>query len=195
MDDFLVLFDKCLILEKYGSNEEAKLKNITTLSSLISSNLYQKIKNKYSELCTVKNFLINKNILKNKDLDDRGDLLILNTRNISKRGSEDYNPPYGWIGIGLNVSGKYNENKDDENGKWLLENKESEWANVYLESEQKKKNRNINKLDDIKNYFSNIFSIEKILLDNFGGFLFAFFDSSLLLIYLFIINFYFYLFI
>ena len=43
-----------------------------------------------------------------------------------KRGSEIYYPPYGWIGIGLKVKGKY------ENDNWLDDISESsKWAIAY----------------------------------------------------------------
>ena len=35
--------------------------------------------------------------------DNRGNFLIPNSRNNIFRGKELYDPPYGWIGIGLNV--------------------------------------------------------------------------------------------
>ena len=44
------------------------------------------------------------------------------------RGTEVYEPPYGWIGIGLNVEGKYDNGNDD----WLNNNSNlSEWAIAY----------------------------------------------------------------
>jgi hypothetical protein len=43
-----------------------------------------------------------------------------------KRGGRRYYPPYGWIGIGLKVNDKY------ENNIWIgKENKEGEWAVAY----------------------------------------------------------------
>ena len=45
-----------------------------------------------------------------------------------KRGGFVYNPPSGWKGIGLNVSGKY----DDGNNDWLANNgNKNEWALAY----------------------------------------------------------------
>ena len=44
------------------------------------------------------------------------------------RGTEIYNPPYGWYGIGLNVNGKY----DNGNNSWLnIVDNSSKWANCY----------------------------------------------------------------
>ena len=70
------------------------------------------------------------NILKNKKyndyLDCTGNTICPNSSYNLMRGSEKYNPPYGWFGIGLNVMGKY------ENNDWL-ENKtdSSKWAIAY----------------------------------------------------------------
>ena len=45
-----------------------------------------------------------------------------------KRGNKQYNPPLGWIGIGLNVLGKY----DDEDNTWIgMSNVEGEWCVAY----------------------------------------------------------------
>ena len=45
-----------------------------------------------------------------------------------KRGGFDYIPPHGWIGIGLNVLGKYDRGNDD----WLTDNYSDDgWAVAY----------------------------------------------------------------
>ena len=44
----------------------------------------------------------------------------------NKRGSEVYNPPYGWLGIGLNVIDKY----DNRDNSWLKKDNNS-WAIAY----------------------------------------------------------------
>ena len=91
-----------------------------------------------------------------KDLSSGGDFLIPNIRNFTKRGNEDYYPPYGWIGIGLEVLGKYTENEDDVNGFWLKKiNKESKWANAYLGFYQEK-NNNTNIKINIKDYLHEL---------------------------------------
>ena len=93
-----------------------------------------------------------------KDLSSGGDFLIPNIRNFTKRGNEDYYPPYGWIGIGLEVLGKYKENEDDINGFWLTKiNKESKWANAYFGFYQKKDNNtNIKISNNIKDYLHEL---------------------------------------
>ena len=64
--------------------------------------------------------------------DYKGNCLNPNLSNNINRGTEIYDPPYGWKAIGLNVEGKYNNND------WL-ENKSnsSEWAIAYHGISQK----------------------------------------------------------
>jgi len=66
-------------------------------------------------------------ILNNKNyLDFRGNTICPNSSNNLFRGTEKYYPPYGWIGIGLKVLDKY------ENNNWLKDNtKSSKWAIAY----------------------------------------------------------------
>ena len=100
-----------------------------------------------------------------KEFDSRGDLIIPNTSNVLKRGTEDYNPPYGWIGIGLNISGKYNENEDDKDGKWIFEKKDSKWANAYLgfNQENNSNNKIIIKSFAIKDYLHDLVTKNEML--------------------------------
>ena len=63
-----------------------------------------------------------------KFFDYRGNILNPNSSYILMRGTEKYDPPYGWIGIGLNVLDEY----DNGNNDWLMNNtKSSEWAIAY----------------------------------------------------------------
>ena len=65
-------------------------------------------------------------IPKNK-LDTRYNFITPNLSLNNKRGTEKYIPPYGWLGIGLNVIDKYEKNND-----WLNKNdSSSKWANCY----------------------------------------------------------------
>ena len=59
-------------------------------------------------------------------LDYRGNTLNPNSSFNIVRGTEIYDPPYGYIGIGLNVLGKYDNGNDD----WLNNNC-NEWAIAY----------------------------------------------------------------
>ena len=59
-------------------------------------------------------------------LDYKYNFIIPNLSLNNKRGSEKYNPPYGWIGIGLNVNKIYNNNDNS----WLQKDNDS-WAIAY----------------------------------------------------------------
>ena len=63
--------------------------------------------------------------LKNKYFDFKGNTINPNSSYNIERGTEKYDPPYGWFGIGLNVINKYESNKDwlenkTNNGKWAI---------------------------------------------------------------------------
>ena len=83
---------------------------------------------KFYEIKLLKNnLLIEKYKIDQKYFDNRGNFLVPNSRNNIFRGKELYDPPYGWIGIGLKVLGKY---KDGNN--WLEDiSNNSEWAIAY----------------------------------------------------------------
>lgn len=85
---------------------------------------------KFNELKTLKKELLIKNYnIDIKYFDNRGNFLNQIPRNNLFRGKEKYEPPQNdWMGLGLNVLGKYDEGNDD----WLedISNK-SEWAIAY----------------------------------------------------------------
>ena len=82
------------------------------------------ILNKIKDIGKLKSFIKDKIGIENFDY--KGNSLNFNSSQNIKRGTEKYHPPYGWIGIGLKVIGKYNE--DD----WLkINNKSSKWAIAY----------------------------------------------------------------
>ena len=163
--EFLKIIDRFFHPEKFSLNSKDK-SNIINFSREILDfqNILLKLENQFNKLVSIKNYFIKYCKFKNL-FDSRGDLLIPNTTNILKRGSEDYNPPYGWLGIGLNISGKYNENKEDEDGKWLLEKKHSKWANAYLGFNQEKnsKNKIILKTFTIKDYLYDLVTKNEML--------------------------------
>ena len=139
--EFFRIFDYVFNMEKYSlNNNDKKIINFPNEIQNIQ-NILLKLENKFKELISIKNFMI-ENCNFKKEFDSRGDLIIPNTSNVLKRGTEDYNPPYGWIGIGLNISGKYNENEDDKDGKWIFEKKDSKWANAYLGFNQENNSNN-----------------------------------------------------
>ena len=82
---------------------------------------------KLNELKSIKyNFILKEFNIGENDLDNRGNFLYPNTRRSKYRGKEVYFPPYGWIGIGLKVLEKY------ENDNWLEDiSQDSEWAVAY----------------------------------------------------------------
>ena len=69
----------------------------------------------FCNLCDIRNYI-----------DYRGNFIIPNKNLNNKRGTEIYVPPYGWIGIGLKVTRKY------ENDDWLnIIDESSKWAIAY----------------------------------------------------------------
>ena len=72
------------------------------------------------------NLLCNECKIEKKYFDCKGNFVNPNLSCNLIRGSEIYDPPYGWIGIGLNVERKY------DNNDWLTNNTNlSEWAIAY----------------------------------------------------------------
>jgi hypothetical protein len=163
--EFLKIIDLFFHPEKFSLNSKDK-SNIINFSREILDfqNILLKLENQFNKLVSIKNYFIKYCKFKNL-FDSRGDLLIPNTTNILKRGSEDYNPPYGWIGIGLNISGKYNENEDDKDGKWIFEKKDSKWANAYLgfNQENNSNNKIIIKPFAIKDYLHDLVTKNEML--------------------------------
>ena len=162
--EFFRIFDYVFNMEKYSlNNNDKKIINFPNEIQNIQ-NILLKLENKFKELISIKNFMI-ENCNFKKEFDSRGDLIIPNTSNVLKRGTEDYNPPYGWIGIGLNISGKYNENEDDKDGKWIFEKKDSKWANAYLgfNQENNSNNKIILKTFTIKDYLYDLVTKNEML--------------------------------
>ena len=103
---------------------------------------------KFSELNSIKmNLLIAKYGINEKCFDNRGNFLNPNSRKIIFRGNELYEPPYGWMGLGLNVFGIY----EDDN--WLKDiSNKSEWAIAYRGIVSK----DVNEMKDyLKNFIEN----------------------------------------
>jgi hypothetical protein len=83
----------------------------------------------------------------NASLDYRGNFIIPNKNLNVKRGTEKYDPPYGWIGFGLKVINKY------DNNEWLDDTTESsKWAIAYHGLGRMSSN------DEIKQILKNIIS-------------------------------------
>ena len=126
--DFLLDFEE----EAYKGNNKKNIKNYKKKLEIDFNFIKEQIKPLCIKLFYLKNFFINEWDISYKKLDSRGDFIIPNKNNNIKRGAKIYYPPYGWIGIGLNVSGKYLNNKSDEDGEWLFKTKDSDWANAYI---------------------------------------------------------------
>ena len=64
----------------------------------------------------------------------------------NRRGTEKYYPPYGWLGIGLNVNNKY----DKKDNSWLnINDNSSKWANGYYFFKNLNSDEIINQLNNI----------------------------------------------
>ena len=133
-------FDESLLDQfKEEINEEKSMlllskddkKNV--LNSLIKSNEY--IQN-YSDIKEINKIAEIINFLNNKcgvyNIEYLGNKITFNSSLKSKRGNEKYYPPHDWIGIGINVTGKYKEDKEDKEDIWLNDSsKSAKWAIAY----------------------------------------------------------------
>jgi len=162
--EFIRITDLFFHLEKYSLN--SKKPEIINFASEINDfqNILKKLENEFKELASIKNYFLDYCKFKNL-FDSRGDLLIPNTTKILKRGSEDYNPPYGWIGVGLYVSRKYEGNEEDKNGNWLFYKIGSKWANAYLgfNQENSSNNKIIIKPENINKYLHDLVTKDEML--------------------------------
>jgi hypothetical protein len=113
------------IIQNSRINEFIKSSNFEDIS--LDNIKFQPISSKFYELKSLKNELLIKEYHFKKNLfDNSGNFLNPNSRQNIFRGKERYDPPYNWIGIGLNVIGKY------EDDKWLNDiSDKSEWAIAY----------------------------------------------------------------
>lgn len=99
---YLLIYDKKIIgVEEFLRNNNLKVISCNLLNNVIlSPNIFE------TEFCKDQNEWTKKNLM---------------------RGGKEYNPPYGWYGIGLRVSKKYGRSL-----KWLgNENEYGEWAVAY----------------------------------------------------------------
>ena len=99
--------------EKFSSMSLQKIKKIFLN---VNKKIYE-----YKKIYENLSLLIDK-----KYLDYKGNTICPNSSNNLFRGTEKYNPPYGWIGIGLKVLNIYEDNN------WLEDKtKYSKWAIAY----------------------------------------------------------------
>ena len=122
----------CLAIEKENlfflyndkANNFVKSKDFNKLSFIKLKN-DNKILNKFCELKKLIELFLNKQCDISMDyFDYRGNFLTPNNSCNLKIGKLKYDPPYGWIGIGLKVFGEY------YNDDWLI-NISNNWAVAY----------------------------------------------------------------
>ena len=111
--------------KKYFVNCFIKTNKFSSISLEKIKNLFQ---NEYEKIYEYKKIYENIGSLINKEyLDCRGNTISPNSSNNLFRGTKEYYPPYGWIGIGLKVLDLYGEKN------WLEDtSKYSKWAIAYL---------------------------------------------------------------
>ena len=152
------IYNKITKKLSFQKNYLLLLKNFS-IDNIIKSEHFEKLTlkhineypifSKFYEIKLLKNnLLIEKYKIDQKYFDNRGNFLVPNSRNNIFRGKELYDPPYGWIGIGLKVLGKY---KDGNN--WLEDiSNNSEWAIAYRGIGYNKDNKS-GKIFNILKYF------------------------------------------
>ena len=91
-------------------------------------------------------------------LDYRYNFIIPNLSLNNKRGSEIYNPPYGWLGIGLKVINEY----DKGDNSWLNKNNDL-WAIAYYGFGKK-----IDKKEELKSMLKDIIVKNKLLIEQYN---------------------------
>jgi hypothetical protein len=150
---------KCLSKRISLHNNNLILLNNFPIDNFIKSECFENLSldqinkysffSKFSEIKMLKNnLLIEKYKISQDYFDNRGNFLIPNSRNIKFRGKELYDPPYGWIGIGLNVLGKY-----EKDNNWLEDiSDKSDWAIAYRSIGSNKSNNSGKKINYLK-YF------------------------------------------
>ena len=126
--------------QEININKDNLIENITKyLDSLIISsgnennaiksnkfdfNENNKVFNNIEEINEIKKIIFN--YIGEDNFDYKGNSKNFNTSQNTKRGTEKYDPPYGYTGIGRNVIDKYESNE------WLInKSKSSEWAIAY----------------------------------------------------------------
>ena len=87
--------------------------------------LYDKL---YEIKIIIDKFLIEECKISPNLIDYKGNFINPNKSLNNTRGTEIYDAPYGWFGVGLNVIGKFDDGNDD----WINDNtKDAKWAIAY----------------------------------------------------------------
>ena len=147
-DNLIVSFNnKCYFIDNF-----IRTKEFFDLSIQKIRNSYPNLYELYEYKLIINELLCNQFNIKNY-IDYRGNFIIPNKNLNTKRGKEEYDPPYGWFGVGLKVLGKY----ADDN--WINDKDEtSKWAIAYHGLGRMKS------LDEIKNILKNVIIKEEGLI-------------------------------
>ena len=114
------------IKRTYFINSFIKSSNFSLLPYIQIKQMFPNCNKLYEVKELIDSLLINCKINRNMLLDSRGNSIYFNLSNNFKRGTERYYPPYNWIGIGIKVLEKY----DDDD--WINNNSNSsKWATAY----------------------------------------------------------------
>ena len=111
------------IKRTYFINYIIKSSNVSLLSNSQIKQMFPNCNKLYEVKELIDSLLINCKINRNM-LDSRGNSIYFNLSNNFKRGTETYYPPYNWIGIGIKVLGKYDDddwiNNNSTSSKWTI---------------------------------------------------------------------------
>ena len=148
---FLLFNDKRTFINHFIKGEE--------FSKLSPKNIRLKYKNEdflYQYKLLIDFFLIKQCEIPKNYINNKYNFITPNLSLNTRRGTEIYNPPYGWFGVGLDMKGKYEINDDN----WLnKKDKSSEWGIAYYFLP-----KNL-KYDDTPNFLKEIIVKNKIIID------------------------------
>ena len=104
-----------------------KLNIFNELSHMEIKNNYSNIQKLYEYKLIIDGLIRHECTIPEECLNYKYNFITPNTSLNLERGKEIYNPPYGWIGIGLDIYKKYNEDNN-----WInLKDNTSKWAIAY----------------------------------------------------------------
>ena len=154
------------ILIKYNNNvifvnDFIKTKLFSSLKFKDLRTNYPNIPKLYEFKLLIEGLILYECRIPKEKLDFKYNFISPNINLNNRRGKEIYQPPYGWYGIGLNVTNKY------ENNDWINKiDSSSKWAVAYYGFPKYLQEKDVkNKLKDIVE--NNKFEIEENLQINF----------------------------
>ena len=105
-----------------SGNEKIYLHNAIKTDKFFNEN--DKVINDIEDINEIKQII--NHFIRREKFNFKGNAKIFNSSQNAKRGTEIYDPPYGFTAIGINVIGIY------ENDEWLTDkSRYSKWANAY----------------------------------------------------------------